>query len=49
MRIKGAMTVLKQEMEMMGMNINELLEFIQKNPLAVPQKTLEAYRVYKGE
>ena len=46
MKVKVAMTVLKNEMEFLGMNFNELLKFIEKNPLAVSNKTLKAYKIF---
>ena len=47
MKIKGAMTILKKEMEFLGMTFNELCIFIERNPYAQNQKTIEAYTVYK--
>lgn len=47
MRIKGAMTKLKNEMEFLGMSFEELLIFIERNPYAVKNSTIEAYGVYK--
>lgn len=46
MRLLTALKVIQKEMEFMGMSSEKVLEFIQKNPLAVSQKTLEAYKVY---
>ena len=48
MRIKGAMTKLKNEMEFLGMSLEELLIFIERNPYAVKNSTIEAYGVYKN-
>jgi hypothetical protein len=48
MRIKGAMTKLKNEMEFLGMSFEELLVFIERNPYAVKNSTIEAYGVYKN-
>jgi hypothetical protein len=31
------------------MPLLETLQFIQKNPLAQPQRTMEAYRVFVGQ
>ena len=42
MRIKGAMTKLKNEMEFLGMSLEELLIFIERNPYAVKNSTIEA-------
>ena len=48
MRIKGAMTKLKNEIEFLGMSFEELLIFIERNPYAVKNSTIEAYGVYKN-
>ena len=48
MLIKGAMTKLKNEMEFLGMTLEELLVFIERNPYAVKNSTIEAYGVYKN-
>jgi len=47
MKIVGALSVLKKEMDMMGMDMYELSKFIDNNPLAVSKKTLEAYKEWK--
>lgn len=49
MRLKGAMTVLKKRCEFFGFTFEQLIEFIEKNPMAQDMKTLEAYKVYKKE
>jgi hypothetical protein len=49
MQIATAINQLQKEAEFLGMPLLETLQFIQKNPLAQPQKTLEAYRVFMGE
>lgn len=49
MKIKGAMTVLKKEMEFLGMTFEQLCVFIERNPYAQNRKTIEAYTVYKKE
>jgi hypothetical protein len=49
MKIKGAMTVLKKRCEFFGFTMEQLIEFIEKNPMAQDMKTLEAYEVYKKE
>ena len=46
MRLVTALRVIQKEMEFMGMSSEKVLAFIQKNPLAVPEKTLEAFKVY---
>jgi len=49
MKLKGAITVLRKEAEFMGLSFDDVLKFIEKNPLAVPNKALEAFKVYKKE
>ncbi len=49
MQIATAIAQLQKEAEFLGMPLLETLEFIQKTPLAQPQKTLEAYKVFMGE
>jgi hypothetical protein len=40
-----AIKVIQKEAEFLGLGFLETMQFIQKNPLAQPQKTMEAYRV----
>lgn len=47
MKLKGAITILKKEAEFMGLSFNGVLDFVEKSPLAVPSKVLEAFKVYK--
>jgi len=47
MRIKGAMTILKKRAEFLGMNVEELVDYIDSKPMAFSIKTLQAYEVYK--
>ena len=47
MKIKGAMTILKKEMEFLGLTFEQLCTFIERNPYAQTNKTIEAYKVYK--
>jgi len=49
MQIRTAIKVIKKESEFLGMGFLETLQFIQKNPLAQPQSTIEAYKVVMGE
>jgi hypothetical protein len=49
MQIATAIKQLQKEAEFLGMPLLETLQFIQQNPLAQPQKTLEAYRVFVGQ
>jgi len=46
MGIRGATTVLKRECEFLGLTMEELLIFIQRNPYAFPDRTIQAYKVY---
>ena len=45
MQIATAIKVIQSESEFLGMGFLETMKFIQKNPLAQPMKTMEAYRV----
>jgi hypothetical protein len=45
MQIATAIKQIQKESEFLGMGFLETMQFIQKNPLAQPQKTMEAYRV----
>ena len=47
MRIKGATTVLNKQCEFLGMNFDQLIEFIERAPLAQTDATIRAYKVYK--
>jgi len=49
MKIKGAMTVLKKDMEFLGLTFEELCIFIERNPYAMKNSTIEAYAVYKRD
>ena len=49
MGMKGAITVLMKECEFLGLEFGELLKFIKTKPQAFPNKTVEAYNVYKKE
>jgi hypothetical protein len=49
MKITTAIAQLQKESEFLGMPLLETLQFIKQNPLAQPQKTMEAYRVFMGE
>ena len=49
MQITTAIKQLQKEAEFLGMPLLETLQFIQKNPLAQPQKTMEAYRVFTAQ
>ena len=49
MQIATAIKHLQKEAEFLGMPLLETLQFIKQNPMAQPQKTMEAYRVFMGE
>ena len=49
MQIATAIKQLQKEAEFLGMPLLETLAFIQKNPLAQPMRTMEAYRVFMAE
>lgn len=49
MQLATAIKHLQKEAEFLGLPLLETLAFIQKNPLAQPMKTLEAYRVFTAE
>ncbi len=48
MQLKGAMTVLKKDAEFLGLTFEELCVFIERNPYAQKNSTIEAYKVYKA-
>lgn len=48
MKYKGATTHLEKERKFLGLTWKELLIFIERNPYAFPNKTIEAYNIYKG-
>ena len=45
MQIATAISQIQKESEFLGLGFLETMQFIQKNPLAQPQKTMEAYQV----
>jgi hypothetical protein len=48
MKLETAIKQLHKEIEFLGYkNIAELLADLESSPLAFPQRTLEAYRVYR--
>ena len=49
MQIATAIKHLQKEAEFLGMPLLETLQFIKQNPMAQPQKTIEAYKVFMGE
>jgi hypothetical protein len=49
MQIATAIKVIQKDAEFLGLGLLEMMEFIQQNPMAQTQKTLEAYNVVKFE
>jgi len=49
MQIATAIKHLQKEAEFLGIPLLETLQFIQKNPLAQPQTTMDAYRVFTAQ
>ena len=47
MQIKGAMTVLNKQCNFLGMDFDQLIEFIQRAPLAQTYLTIRAYKVWR--
>tara|TARA_B100001057_G_scaffold281649_1_gene282009 strand:+ start:100 stop:327 length:228 start_codon:yes stop_codon:yes gene_type:complete len=47
MKLKGAMTILKKDMEFLGLTFDQLCIFIERNPYAQKNSTIDAYTVYK--
>ncbi len=45
MQTSTAIKVIQKDAEFLGMSFLEMMQFIQENPLAQTQKTMEAYRV----
>jgi len=48
MRLKGATTILKGEMDFLGLTWKELEVFIERNPYAVNDKVIEAFVTYRS-
>lgn len=49
MQTATAIKVIQKDAEFLGLGFLEMLQFIQANPLAQTQKTMEAYRVVMSE
>ena len=49
MQLATAIKVIGKESEFLGLGFLETMQFIQKNPLAQPMKTMEAYKVIMTE
>lgn len=47
MKIKGAMTVLRKQIDFLGhKSLEEALAWIEKNPMSNNRTTIQAYKVY---
>lgn len=44
MKIETAIKVIQKDADFLGLSFQEMMQFIQKNPLAQPQATMLAYR-----
>ena len=49
MKLKTAITKLRKEAEFLGMTFDEVLIFIERNPFAVKNSTIDAFAVWKKE
>ena len=47
MKTETALKVIQKESQFLGMGFMETMQFIAKNPLAQPKRTLEAYNALK--
>jgi hypothetical protein len=47
MKLETALNIIHKEAKFLGLTHFETMKFIAKNPLAQPQKTLEAFKVVK--
>ena len=47
MKLETALNIIHSDAKFLGLTSFEMMQFIAKNPLAHPQKTLEAFRVVK--
>ena len=49
MKLKTAITKLRKEAEFLGMTFDEVLIFIERNPFAVKNSTIDAFAVWRKE
>jgi len=47
MKLETALNVINKEAKFLGLTSFAMMQFIAKNPLAQPKKTLEAFKVVK--
>ena len=49
MKLKTALTKLRKEAEFLGMTFDEVLIFIERNPFAAKNSTIDAFAVWRKE
>jgi len=49
MKLRGATTVLKRECVFLGLTMSALFTMIKRNPMAFPNRTLLAYKIYTAQ
>ena len=49
MKMSTAIAVLEKDAKFLGMDFLGYIKFVKENPLAQPQKTMDAYRVFTAE
>jgi hypothetical protein len=49
MKLTTATAVLEKDAKFLGMTFLGYLKFVKANPLAQPQKTIDAYKVFTAE
>ena len=49
MRLRGAISILFKECEFLGVTMHGLIKEYKKNPLSFPNRTLQAFEVFKKD
>lgn len=49
MKLTTAISILEKDAKFLGMSFLSYIKFVRDNPLAQPQKTMDAYRVFTAE
>ena len=49
MKLRGATTILKKECIFLGLSMSSLFTMIKRNPMAFPNRTLLAYKIYTSQ
>ncbi len=49
MKLETAVKILEKDAKFLGMNFLGYVRFVQANPLAQPQRTMEAYQVFTAQ